>query len=93
MDVVVDPIDGRLLLANGRPGAISMAAVAPRGSMWAPTPAVYMGKIVVDKEAANGPLLDGVVYDGNWAETHSLILRCETKTRRFLTAEHYVEDE
>lgn len=239
MDVVVDPVDGRRLLANGRPGAIAVAAVAPRGSMWAPTPAVYMEKIVVDKEAANalveecldapaawtlsliaqvkgkrvrdlivfvldrprhedlideirtagaramlridgdiagailasvglgkvdvlmgvggvpegviaaaavkslggamigrlapqsktehdavtaagldtnriltcddivasdeiffaatgitdGPLLDGVVYDGNWAETHSVILRCETRTRRFLTAEHYVEDE
>lgn len=239
MDVVVDPVDGRRLLANGRPGAISVAAVAPRGTMWSPTPAVYMEKIVVDKEAAgalvgecldapaawtlslvaqvkgkpvrdlivfvldrprhedlideirtagaramlridgdiagailasvglgkvdvlmgiggvpegviaaaavkslggamlgrlapqsqeeydavqaedldidriltcddivagdeiffaatgitDGPLLDGVVYDGNWAETHSLILRCETKTRRFLNAEHYVDDE
>lgn len=239
MDVIVDSVDGRRLLANGRPGAISVAAVAPHGSMWAPSPAVYMEKIVVDNEAANalveecldapaawtlsliaqvkgkrvrdlivfvldrprhedlideirtagaramlridgdiagailasvglgkvdvlmgvggvpegviaaaavkslggamigrlapqsqheyeavqaagldtdriltcddivaseeiffaatgitdGPLLEGVVYDGHWAETHSLILRCESRTRRFMTAEHHVDDE
>src|SRR5437868_14004277 len=36
LDVVVDPIDGRNLLAQGHPGAISVAAVAPRGRMWSP---------------------------------------------------------
>lgn len=53
MDVVVDPIDGRNLLAKGKPGAIAVAAVSPRGSMWSPTPAVYMEKIVVDRRAAH----------------------------------------
>lgn len=52
MDVVVDPIEGRNLLAQGHPDAISVAAVAPRGSMWSPAPAIYMDKIVVDREAA-----------------------------------------
>ena len=48
MDVIVDPIDGRSLLARGHPGVISVAAVTPRGSVWSPSPAVYMEKIVVD---------------------------------------------
>jgi fructose-1,6-bisphosphatase II len=52
MDVVVDPIEGRNLLAQGHPDAIAVAGVAPRGSMWSPAPAVYMDKIVVDREAA-----------------------------------------
>lgn len=235
MDVVVDPIDGRRLLAQGQSGAIAVAAVAPRGAMWSPEPAVYMQKIVVDREVGNklvpetmdapaawtlsliaemkqkevpdlivflldrprhrdlideiraigarvmlrtdgdingallaasgkidvlmgiggvpegviaasavksmggtmlgrlapqsdeerkavleagldteriltcdnivssdevffattgitdGPLLGGVRYKGQWAETHSLILRCETKARRYTTAEHYVD--
>ncbi|MFQ5343788.1 MAG: fructose-bisphosphatase class II, partial [Anaerolineae bacterium] len=53
MDVIVDPIDGRRLLAQGRSGAISAAAIAPRGSMWAPSAAAYMEKIAVDREAAS----------------------------------------
>ncbi|MGH2544853.1 MAG: fructose-bisphosphatase class II, partial [Ardenticatenaceae bacterium] len=50
MDVVVDAIDGRGLLATGRSGAIAVAAMAPRGAMWCPRPAVYMDKIVVSRE-------------------------------------------
>ncbi len=52
MDVIVDPIDGRSLLARGHPDAVAVAAVAPRGSMWAPAPGVYMDKIVVDRQVA-----------------------------------------
>ena len=52
MDVVVDPIDGRKLLARGHPDAMAVAGIAPRGSMWAPRPAVYMEKIVVCREVA-----------------------------------------
>jgi fructose-1,6-bisphosphatase II len=52
-DVIVDPIDGRSLLARGHPDAVSVAAVAPRGSIWAPAPAVYMDKIVVDRHVAD----------------------------------------
>ena len=40
MDVVVDPIEGRNLLACGHPDAMAVAGIAPRGSMWAPRPAV-----------------------------------------------------
>ncbi|NLC69906.1 MAG: class II fructose-bisphosphatase [Desulfuromonadaceae bacterium] len=52
MDVAVDPVEGTRLLAFGRPNAIAVIAVAPRGSFWAPGPSLYMDKIVVEKEAA-----------------------------------------
>jgi fructose-1,6-bisphosphatase II len=39
----------------------------------------------------DGPLLRGVIYHGERAETNSLILRCETRTRRTIHAEHLVD--
>jgi len=53
LDVVADPVDGAVLLSEGRPNAIAVAGMAPRGAMWAPAPAVYMEKIVVDRQAAD----------------------------------------
>ena len=53
VDVALDPIDGTRSVARGRPGALSVASIAPRGSMWSPQPAVYMDKIVVDREVAS----------------------------------------
>ena len=41
----------------------------------------------------DGPLLTGVRYQGNQAETHSLLLRCETHTRRQIYAEHLLVDD
>jgi fructose-1,6-bisphosphatase II len=38
-----------------------------------------------------GPLLDGVRYRGQIAETHSLLIRSETGTRREIRAEHTIE--
>jgi fructose-1,6-bisphosphatase II len=52
VDVVVDAIDGRKLLATGRQGAISAAAIAPRGTLWSPYPATYLEKLVVDRDVA-----------------------------------------
>ena len=40
---------------------------------------------------SDGPLLPGVRYQGERAETHSLILRCATGTRRTVVAEHVLE--
>jgi fructose-1,6-bisphosphatase II len=40
----------------------------------------------------DGPLLAGVRYQGQQAETHSLLLRCETHTRRQIHAEHLLEE-
>ena len=51
MDIAVDPVEGTRLLANGRPNAISVVAMAPEGSMYDPGPAYYMNKLVVPPEA------------------------------------------
>jgi len=52
-DVAVDPIDGTTLTAMGRGNAISVIAVAERGSMFNPGPCFYMDKIAVGPEAAH----------------------------------------
>jgi fructose-1,6-bisphosphatase II len=54
-DVAVDPIDGTRLCANGMPNAISVLAVADRGSMYDPSSVFYMSKL------ATGPAAAGVV--------------------------------
>ena len=50
-DIAVDPIDGTTLTALGRGNAISVIAVAPRGTMYDPGPCVYMEKIAVGADA------------------------------------------
>lgn len=52
-DVAVDPIDGTSLTAAGMNGAISVIALAPRGSMFDPQDSFYMNKIVTGPEAAS----------------------------------------
>ncbi len=52
MDVVFDAVDGANLLAQGRPGAISVISATPRHTLWSPEPALYMQKIVVDRRVA-----------------------------------------
>ena len=52
-DVAVDPIDGTTLTAKGMPNAISVMAVAPRGSMYDPSAVFYMDKLVAGPEAAD----------------------------------------
>ncbi len=54
-DVAVDPIDGTRLCANGMPNAISVLAVAERGSMYDPSAVFYMSKL------ATGPAAAGLV--------------------------------
>ena len=66
MDIVLDAIDGRSLLAQGRAGAIAVAAVAPRGAMWAAAPAVYMNKLVVDREAARSTVAECMDAPAAW---------------------------
>ncbi|MBI2766342.1 MAG: class II fructose-bisphosphatase [Chloroflexi bacterium] len=51
VDVAVDPIDGTRLLALGRPNALSVVAVAPRGTMFNPHDIFYMEKIAVGAAA------------------------------------------
>jgi fructose-1,6-bisphosphatase II len=52
-DVAVDPIDGTTLAAKGMTNAISVMAVAPRGSMYDPSAVFYMEKLVTGPEAAH----------------------------------------
>jgi fructose-1,6-bisphosphatase II len=81
LDVIVDPIDGTASVVYGRSGAISVIAVAPRGSMWSPDPrAIYMDKIVVDREAA--PSLVPECLDAPAAWTLALIARAKKKPVR-----------
>lgn len=51
VDVAVDPIDGTRLLAMGRPGALAVVAVSPRGTMFNPGDVFYMEKIAVGPAA------------------------------------------
>jgi fructose-1,6-bisphosphatase II len=50
-DVAVDPIDGTTLTSVGQPNALSVIALAPRGSMFFPGAAMYMEKIATGPEA------------------------------------------
>ena len=52
-DVAVDPIDGTTLAAKSMPNAVSVMAVAPRGSMYDPSAVFYMEKLVAGPEAAD----------------------------------------
>lgn len=82
LDVVVDPIDGRRMLAQGRPDAISVAAVAPRGSMWSPKPAAYMEKLVVNSVVAAALVPECLDAPAAW--TLALVARAKDKPVRDL---------
>ncbi|MGH2740742.1 MAG: class II fructose-bisphosphatase [Actinomycetota bacterium] len=53
VDVAVDPIDGTRLLSKGMGNALSVVAVAERGTMFDPGAAVYMDKLATGPEAAD----------------------------------------
>ncbi|SDN79630.1 fructose-1,6-bisphosphatase II [Desulfonauticus submarinus] len=63
VDVAVDPVEGTNLLALGRPNAISVVGIAPKGSMYNPGPSYYMKKLVVPEEAKDVIDLDAPVED------------------------------
>lgn len=50
VDIAVDPLDGTTLVANGRPNAISVLAIAPKGCLLH-APDTYMKKIAVGPKA------------------------------------------
>jgi fructose-1,6-bisphosphatase II len=52
VDVAVDPLEGTRLTALGMPNAISVVAVAERGTMFFPGAAVYMDKIAGGPDVA-----------------------------------------
>ena len=53
VDVAVDPIDGTRLTALGQPNALSVIALAERGTMFFPGAAVYMEKVATGPDAAD----------------------------------------
>jgi fructose-1,6-bisphosphatase II len=82
VDVVVDPIDGKRMLAEGRSGAISVAAIAPRHSLWAPQGAAYIEKLVVNAQAAHAIVPECLDAPAAW--TLALIARVKKKEVRDL---------
>lgn len=56
VDIAVDPLEGTTLTARGMPSALSVIALAERGSMFDPGPCMYMEKIAGARDIAD--LLD-----------------------------------
>ncbi len=77
MDVELNAIDGANMVSEGMPGAISVAALSPEGTMWRPGPAIYLQKLVVDRDVANE--LGPEALDAPPAWTLALIARQKGK--------------
>jgi fructose-1,6-bisphosphatase II len=71
-DIAVDPIDGTTLTSLGRPNAISVIALAERGTMFDPGPCVYMEKIACGPEAADAINIDASVTENLQAVAKAL---------------------
>ncbi len=63
VDVAVDPVDGTTLTSKGLPNAISVVALAARGSMFYAPGIVYMEKIAVGRVARGTVHLDAPVVE------------------------------
>jgi fructose-1,6-bisphosphatase II len=63
MDIAVDPIDGTRPLAHGLWNSIATVALAPRGTMYNPGPALYMDKIAVGPECKDVIDIEAPVRD------------------------------
>lgn len=63
VDVAVDPIDGTNLTAKGLPNAITVVALAERGSMYYDPNIVYMQKIAVGSQAKGAVDINAPVRD------------------------------
>ncbi|WP_205699276.1 class II fructose-bisphosphatase [Conexibacter sp. SYSU D00693] len=68
VDIAVDPLEGTTLTAKGMPNALSVIALAPRGTMFDPGPCVYM-----EKMAARDDLADLLDLDRPVGETIGLM--------------------
>ncbi len=53
VDVAVDPVDGTTLTAKGMSNAVSVMAVAERGTMYDPSAVFYMDKLATGPDAAD----------------------------------------
>ncbi len=70
VDIAVDPLEGTSLTAKGFPSALSVIALAERGTMFDPGPCFYMQKMAASDELAH--LLD---LDRPLPETLGLIAK------------------
>lgn len=81
VDIAVDPIDGTTLTAKGMNGALSVVALAERGTMFDPGPCVYMEKIAVGEEA-----VDAIDLEAPIADNLEKIAKAKSTTVENLTA-------
>jgi fructose-1,6-bisphosphatase II len=58
VDIAVDPLEGTRLTAQGQPAALSVIALAEKGTMFDPGPCVYMEKIAGGPRIADSLSLD-----------------------------------
>jgi fructose-1,6-bisphosphatase II len=63
VDIAVDPLEGTRLTAQGQPAALSVIALAERGTMFDPGPCVYMEKIAGGPRIADCLSLDDPLAD------------------------------
>ena len=63
VDIAVDPLEGTTLTAKGQPNALATFAIAPRGTMFSPGPAVYMEKLAGAYDIADLLSLDDPIED------------------------------
>lgn len=74
MDIAVDPLEGTTLLSKGHPNAMSILAIADKGTLLH-APDMYMEKLVVGKEAAGKVSLDDSIE-------HIIDVVAEAKSKR-----------
>jgi fructose-1,6-bisphosphatase II len=63
VDIAVDPLEGTTLTAKGMPSALSVIALAERGSMFDPGPCVYMEKLAGGPDIADVLDLDAPIEE------------------------------
>jgi fructose-1,6-bisphosphatase II len=63
VDIAVDPLEGTTLTAKGMPSALSVIALAPKGTMFDPGPCVYMQKLAGGPDIADLLDLDRPIAD------------------------------
>jgi fructose-1,6-bisphosphatase II len=63
VDIAVDPLEGTRLTAQGQPAALSVVALAERGTMFDPGPCVYMEKLVGGPQIADCLSLEATLTD------------------------------
>lgn len=71
LDIAVDPVEGTSLVARGLPNALSVIAVADRGSLLK-APDIYMDKIMVGPDARGAINIDASVEDNLRAVAEAL---------------------